>query len=346
MHIVQVTQSYPPSQGGVENHVEAISTRLCKRGHEVTVISADRGVGKRCEVRDGVTIHRYKSVSPGGVYHLSPQVALSIKKCGPDVVHAHNYHALLLPFAAAGAHSSRLIITPHYHGGSESEFRERLLRLYHPIGKHVLNIADAVVSVSEWESKKIHDDFGIETEVIPNGINLEAFLDTTSYGHEQQYLLCVGRLEKYKGIQDVIRSISGLSDYDLLIAGSGPYRDQLKKVAKNVDVADRVHFLGYVSDNVLPSLYRGAEVFISLSSFESFGLTVGEALAAGTPCLVFRRGALLDWESYEGVTGIDTKEPEDVINGIVQAESLSPCPQSVPRWDEHVDKLEKLYLGE
>lgn len=346
MHIAQVTQSYPPSQGGVENHVEAISTRLSKRGHKVTIISADAGIGEKHELRDGVSVHRCRSISPNGVYHLSPQVMLAIRKYDPDIIHVHNYHALLLPFAAVAAHNSKLIITPHYHGGSESELRDRLLSLYYPIGKRVLNRADAIISVSKWENKKIKDDFGIETEIIPNGIEVEEFLDVEPYEHGRQYLLCVGRLEKYKGVQDVIRAIVNLPAYDLLIAGSGPYRDRLEEVVKEEGVSGRVHFLGYVSDHALPSLYSGAEVFITLSSFESFGLTVGEALAAGAPCLVLRRGALVDWESYKGVIGIDTKEVEDVIDGIIQAESLSSCPQSVPRWEDHVDKLEQVYRAE
>lgn len=343
MRIVQVTQSYPPSQGGVENHVEAISNRLVDAGHKVIVISADAGTGERSEIQTGVTIRRFRSLSPSGAYHFAPQVVGAIRKYKPDVVHAHNYHALLLPFAAIAATNTTLVVTPHYHGGSDSKFRDRLLKLYHPIGQWALNQADAVVAVSDWERKQLKNDFDIQAEVLPNGINVERFFNVQPYQHENPYVLCVGRLEKYKGVQHVIKSMADLPEYDLLVAGSGPYREQLKSTARQAGVAGRVNFLGYVSDDRLPSLYRGAEVFVTLSSFESFGLTVGEALAAGTPCLVLRRGALVDWESYDGVIGVSTRESENVAKGIIKAQSQSVQPQSVPRWDDHVNRLEQIY---
>ena len=343
MRVVQVTQSYPPSQGGVENHVEAISTRLVEAGHDVTVISADAGAGKRSETRDGVVIRRFRSLSPSGAYHFAPQVAGAIRSRDPDVVHVHNYHALLLPFAAFVANDATLIVTPHYHGGSESSFRDRLLQLYHPIGQWVLDRADVVVAVSNWERKQLRADFDIEAEVIPNGIEVDRFSTGEAYNHDRPYLLCVGRLEKYKGVQHAIRAMTNFPEYDLLIAGSGPYRDQLEDTAEEVNVEDRVRFLGYVSDENLPGLYRGAEVFVTLSSFESFGLTVGEALASRTPCVVLRRGALVDWEEYEGVVGVDSPNPESVRQAVESARSSDTPIDSIPIWDDHVEKLLEKY---
>jgi glycosyltransferase involved in cell wall biosynthesis len=343
MHVVQVTQSYPPSQGGVENHVEAISTRLAEAGHKVTVVSADAGTSNRSETRDGVTVRRYRSLTPSGAYHFAPQVAGAIRRLEPDVVHAHNYHALLLPFAAIAANDAKLVVTPHYHGGSESGFRDRLLQLYHPIGQWVLDRADAVVAVSDWERDQLRADFDIEAKVIPNGIDVDRFSAAEPYDHDRPYLLCVGRLEEYKGVQQVIRAMTEFPNHDLLIAGSGPYREQLETITERANVEDRVRFLGYVSDEELPGLYRGAEVFMTLSSFESFGLTVGEALASGTPCIVLRRGALVDWETYGGVVGIDSPDMESIHQAIKTVCSSDVPVDGIPVWDSHVDKLLDIY---
>lgn len=343
MHVVQVTQSYPPSQGGVENHVEAISTRLVEAGYDVTVLSADAGTGERTESKNGVTVRRYRSFSPKDAYHFAPQVADVIRKIEPDIVHAHNYHALLLPFAAFAARDTPLIVTPHYHGGSETRFRDLLLKIYHPIGQCVLDLANAVVAVSEWERDQLRSDFGIEPKVIPNGIDVDRFSTAEPHNHVRPYLLYVGRLEKYKGVQYAIRTMTEFPDHDLLIAGSGPYKKQLKNVAKRTGVEDCVHFLGYVPDQDLPSLYRGAEVFVTLSSFESFGLTVGEALAAGTPCVVLRRGALVDWETYESVVGVDSPDIKRVSQAVNSVRSLDVDKSRIPRWGDHVERLINLY---
>ncbi|OYR89655.1 glycosyl transferase [Halorubrum sp. E3] len=343
MHIVQVTQSYPPSQGGVEKHVEAISTRLVTRGHEVTIVSADKGVGDPLETRDGVTVRRHKSFSPSGAYHLAPQVASTIRECDPDVVHAHNYHALLLPFAALAVDDATFVITPHYHGGSESGFRSQLLHLYHPIGRRILHHADTVVAVSEWEQKQLQNDFAVEAQVIPNGIEVERFSAANPFEHERPYLLCVGRLEQYKGVQHAIRAIAELPEYDLLIAGSGPYQKHLESIAKQLNVEDRIQFLGYVADEDLASLYAGAEVFVTLSSFESFGLTVGEALASGTPCVILRQGALVDWETYDGVVGVDSPNTGSVVQAIDSVIASDVPIERIPVWEDHVNTLVQVY---
>ena len=343
MFVIQVTPGYPPSQGGVETHVEAISERLSERGHKVTVVSADAGIGDRRERQEGVVIRRCRSIAPGGAYHFAPGVTPAVRRLDPDVVHIHNYHALTLPAAAVACRDARLVVTPHYHGGSASRVRDALLRLYRSVGGRALRSADAVVAVSEWEREQLAADFGVDATVVPNGIEVNRFADALPYDHDRPYLLCVGRLEKYKGVQHAIRALPDLPNYDLLVAGSGPYRADLERIAERTGVAERVDFRGYVPDDALPGLYAGAEVFLALSSFEAFGLTVGEALAAGTPCVVQRRGALDDWERYDGVVGIEEVEPDTVRDAIARAQSSSVESGAVPRWDDHVDRLLQIY---
>ena len=339
MYIVQVTPGYPPSTGGVETHVEAISTRLVERGHDVTVVSADRGVGTARERRDGVEVIRCRGFAPGGAYHISPGVWRPVRRLSADVVHAHNYHSLTLPAAALGAGDARFVVTPHYHGGSESSFRDRLLGLYAPVGGRVLRRADEVIAVSEWERNQLAEDFGVDATVIPNGIEVDRFADAEPYIHDRPYLLCVGRLEEYKGVQHVIRALPELPEYDLLVAGSGPYREELERIAEEKEVADRVEFLGYVDDEELPGLYAGADVFVTLSEFEAFGMTVGEALAAGTPCVVREAGALGEWSRFSGVVPVKDCVTESVVSAVSQTIDVFSQESSIPTWNASVDAI-------
>lgn len=75
----------------------------------------------------------------------------------------------------------------------------------------------------------------------------------------------------------------------MIIVGEGPYRSELERVAHAEGVAEQVDFFGYVSDSRLPGLYAGADVYLNFSGFKPYGITVAEALAAGTVCVV--RGA-------------------------------------------------------
>lgn len=339
MKIIQVTPRYPPRTGGVETHVQQISERLVDRGHEVTVFTADAGASVESHTtRNGVEVRRFRGFAPSDAFHIAPQIALAVRRADADVVHAHNYHSLPMLFAALGVIDERLVVTPHYHGGSASRLRDRLLSLYRPLGRWAMRRADAVIAVSEWERRELQRDFGIDATVIPNGIDVERFADAEPEARERPYLLSVGRLEEYKGIQDVIRALGGLPDFDLIIAGTGPYREQLEAIARDIDVRGRIEFLGYVDTDCLPGLYAGASVYVTLSRFEAFGMTVGEALAAGTPSVVRTGSALDDWTRYTAVSAVDTDEPPVVAEAI---RSMVGTNTSVrpPTWNEVVENL-------
>ena len=344
MKIIQVTPQYPPHSGGVETHVREISKRLVDRGHEVTVHTADRGSGVRThDTQEGVEIRRHRGVAPGGAFHLAPGIAAAIQRADADLVHAHNYHSLPLFFAALSVMDERFVVTPHYHGESASGIRDRMLSLYRPFGDWALRRARAVVAVSEWERNRLREDFSIESTVIPNGLNIERFEHASALERERPYLLTVGRLEEYKGIQYVIRAIPELPEYDLLVAGSGPYREDLEALAQEVGVADRVEFLGYVPDEDLPGLYAGADAYVTLSAFEAYGMTVAEALGAGTACVVQEAGALTDWTDKGGVIGVSDVSSESVASTVENAVRNAEPEWTPPTWDDIVHQLLGVY---
>lgn len=343
MRILQVTPRYPPRTGGVETHVSEISERLTARGHDVTVFTADAGPDvSRREIRNGVRVRRFRGFTPSGAFHIAPGIGPVVRRVAPDVVHAHNYHSLPVFFGAIGAGDARFVVTPHYHGASADDLRNRLLSLYRPFGRWVLRRADAVVAVSDWERDRLREDFGVESTVIPNGLDASRFAAATPMERDRPYLLSVGRLEEYKGVQHAIRALSVLPEYDLLVVGSGDYRDELKRLARKTGVADRVEFFGYVDDDLLPKLYAGADAYLALSEFESYGMTVAEALAAGTPCVVREAGALVEWTHREdcvGVTNPDTGLEEAVRAAV---ERNAPA-EALPTWDDVTDRLLTVY---
>ena len=347
MNIAFVTHRYPPRTGGVETHVRELTTRLASRGHEVTVLSADAGSDVHREsVVDGVRVRRVRSLHPGDAFYVAPGVVRAVRRVDADVLHAHNYHAVPLLFAALGVTDERFVATTHYHGESASGVRDRLLSLYRPLGRWAVRRADAVIAVSEWERDRLEEDFGVSATVVPNGLTVDRFADATPERRDRPYLLCVGRLEAYKGIQHAIRALPELPAYDLVVAGSGPYRDELERVARAAGVAGRVTFLGYVDHARLPGLYAGAEAYLTLSSFEAYGMTVAEALAAGTPSVVREAGALIDWVDTDGVVGVDDpSDTESLASACRDAvgTDTSATAAGITTWDDVTDRMLEVY---
>lgn len=343
MKIVQVTPRYPPHTGGVETHVKEISERFVERGHEVVVLTADAepDVATR-ERRNGVVVKRHRGFAPGGAFHVAPRIAWSVRRERADVVHAHNYHSLPLMFAAVAAGRIPLVVTPHYHSRSADGVRDKLLSVYRPFGGWALRRA-AVVAVSEWERARLRADFGVEATVVPNGLDVERFVNAVPDIREMPYVLYVGRLEEYKGVQHVIRGLQELDDYELIVAGTGPYRRELREIARHEGVDDRVEFLGYVDDDRLPGLYAGAAVYVTLSEFEAYGMTVGEALAGGTPCVVRDGGALGEWTSRPGCVPVKSTDRRTVAAAIRAAVETDPATADLPTWDDVESRISDIY---
>jgi glycosyltransferase involved in cell wall biosynthesis len=197
--------------------------------------------------------------------------------------------------------------------------------------------------VSEWERDQLSNDFGVEATVIPNGVAIDRFAGATPVERNRPYLLTVGRLEEYKGVQHVIRAMAALPEYDLLVAGKGPYQEELEEISRKEGVENQVEFLRYVDDEKLPKLYAGADMYMTMSEFEAYGMTVAEALASGTPCVVSKDAALQGWAQYQGVVGITNISKERIKKAIKTVSVNKITDNSIKTWDEIVESVEETY---
>jgi glycosyltransferase involved in cell wall biosynthesis len=114
--------------------------------------------------------------------------------------------------------------------------------------------------------------------------------DAAPSPHGRPYYLFVGRLEKYKGVQDLIEAFRGPGEYDLLIVGAGTYERQLKAQAEGLE---RIRFAGWAPQESLGPYYSHALALLAPSvTYETFGLTVIEANARGVPVIARDLGPL------------------------------------------------------
>ncbi|GAB6064079.1 glycosyltransferase family 4 protein [Deferrisoma palaeochoriense] len=172
------------------------------------------------------------------------------------------------------------------------------LRGIGPKVRWTLRNADALIAVSRGLLDRMVA-LGADPErchLVPNGVDLERFAPTEAADGGRPRLLTVCNLVAGKGVDTVIRALAGLgADAELWVAGDGPERPRLERLARDLGVAERVRFLGRVPHTEMPGLYARARVFCLASRAEGCPNVVLEALASGVPVVATAVGGIPEW---------------------------------------------------
>jgi glycosyltransferase involved in cell wall biosynthesis len=347
MKILQVSPTYLPIMDGGAEYVKNISERLATT-YEVIVFTCDSsGKLPKEEFINGVRVKRFRCFSPGNAYYLSPGMTAEMMKNQFDIVHAHNYHALPLYFSHF-AKKNRFIVNPYYHAHGHTPFRNLLFKLYKPLGGHVLGIANKIISLSYTEKAALIKDFpriSDKITTIPPGNNLQNNLKNNRFVKNLKNILCVGRLEEYKGVQEIIQVLPLLEEnFRLSVVGKGEYKDSLTALVNNLGLEERVSFYQDLPRIELLKMYSEAGIFVLLSKFESYSIVVAEALACGTPCIVANTSGLTEWVDQKICYGIDYPINYERLASLINSVSGKQIDKIKLRdWDETVQEIINIY---
>jgi glycosyltransferase involved in cell wall biosynthesis len=159
--------------------------------------------------------------------------------------------------------------------------------------------ADRVLAVSERTKRDLIELYDVPEEkiaVTPNGVDPAFSPGGPRDDGASPYALVVGTLQRRKDPEAAIEALALLGDASTLrLVFAGPDKGgqaQAERVAQRTGLAGRVEFRGHVPQDELAALYRGAACLVFPSRYEGFGLPAVEAMAAGTPVVATRAGAL------------------------------------------------------
>ena len=168
------------------------------------------------------------------------------------------------------------------------------------IERNVTAAADGIVVSTGHERAALAQLYDVPKEkvyVIPAGVDLDLFKPGDQAAARDQLglngdrmLLYVGRLEPIKGLEVLMYTLGSMEEPGnvrlLVIGGGGEHDEGYQKMiglARELNIEDRVDFLGSLSHGLLPLYYQAADVCVVPSYYESFGLVALEAMACGTP---------------------------------------------------------------
>ena len=336
MKILLTTDWYKPVVNGVVTSVINLKKELESRGHEVRVLTLSRSYESYAE--NGV--YYIKSLNLEKIYpnaravlpHMEPFVRELIW-WNPDVVHSqcefmtfsyalkiskkcqcpliHTYHTVYEDYI-------------HYLPGGLSNYKtgaklER--KAVACFSKMILSRTSQVI-VPTKKVENILKKYGVgePVSVMPTGVDLSRFKEPITREEknagkkrlgiplENKVLVSVGRLAKEKNLEELLEYFAKLvregngKNLTFLIAGDGPDRERLEKLAEELGIKDQVVFTGMISPDKVAGYYKLGDVFVCASNSETQGITYIEALACGLPALC-RRDDCLSQVVTDGYNG-------------------------------------------
>ena len=318
MRIGMFTDAYTPDINGVVSSIVTLKNALEKAGHEVFVVTTKSSASKD-EVDDHVlrlagieldAFYGYVMTSP---IHLKAME--TIKKMNLDVIHVHTEFGVGIFARIVSSHLSIPLVSTYHTMYEDYTHYVNIFNL-----KSVDKVAKrAVYSLSKLygekctalicpspKTKERLEFYGIKKKihVIPTGLDLDRFqpehtdketrlaLRKEMGVKDDEFLIVyVGRIAAEKSIDIVIETFTIIKKLQkkirLAVVGGGPQLEELRQLAKNLDVEDYVVFTDRKPHTMIPSYYHAADAFVSASLSETQGMTFIEALASGL--VVFAR---------------------------------------------------------
>ncbi|MFN1619993.1 glycosyltransferase family 4 protein [Vibrio rotiferianus] len=214
---------------------------------------------------------------------------------------------------AKGAHC-----IAHFHSPTQDRYLSTFLgRLF---TKFILLPFDQVVVLTPWWKERFSIVTGSRSvHVVSNPLEQHMIDTATQYMEHPRTawqggklrLLSMARLVEGKGVELVIKGLACLpDDVELTIAGDGPMKPELEKLAEALGVQNRVTFVGWVDTEQKSQLLKEADIFCLPSEYDSFGMVFIEAMAYSLPVIAFGWGPITDVVTPETGVALDSNLDE------------------------------------
>ncbi len=292
-----VSEYFYPHLGGITEHVYYYARELLRRGFEVTLFTGYQGEDPGIPPLSGLKIvrlgrsipifsnHSFAKVTLG--WNIGAKIQAALRDHPVDILHIHSATMPMLPLLFQKYSRTTTIGTLHTYFDSSLFYR-----LFHRPIQGYLDALDGIIAVAPSCISAMQRYFTFEAgsyRVIPNGVDIDWFSKPSGrlekHAAPRPTVLFLGRLDPRNGLDILLQAfpivLQSIPHARLIIAGDGPLRAMYEEQAKAY-LNRSVFFDGPIRD-LRPDYFAASTVFCYPATKASFGITLLEAMAAGTP---------------------------------------------------------------
>ena len=284
MKVVVDATAMPGLRAGAAHYVIELLRAVDGSDADVHVLVKDADSAELASIVPGAEVH---PVRVGGrasrMAWSHTLLARRVNALRPDVFHGPHYtlpSGLRCP-SVVTFHDPTFFTHPQLHERTKVAYFTRAAR-------SAVRRAARVIAISQYARRGAVEHAGADPErvdVVLHGVDIERFSPSEDHRDRPPYVLFVGTLEPRKDVPSLIAAWDELDvPHELVIAGQrGWGTDAIDRAIAGARKRDAIRLAGYVPDDELVELYRGADAFVYPTFAEGFGLPVLEAMACGTP---------------------------------------------------------------
>jgi|GEM_PF-2283387 len=372
LNIAQVTPYFYPACGGIENATFEVSKRLVKLGHRVTVYTSksnfsDFNTLPNEEIIEGIVVKRFpEHFNIMGTWF--PKISAD-----EDVIHLQNYNIHPHTYLIAKYHNKKPVVVTFHGGFSQvSPYYPFTPTLYgvskyfwqYLFGRRYLRKIDILIALNEWEKQDLIFKCAPEDRfrILPNGLGTESFEDCGSIKMDKPYIFNMCRISLVKSLDHIIKVLPSIPDVYYVVAGTDPSEgtpelERLRKLVKELNLEDRVFFVGTKTGAEKYRYISGALAVVISSEWEMLSITILEAMAQGRIVIASdNHGNQSIVKNRKNGFIYKYGDLEALKNLVIRALKLDPvmvkCASAAKkemfekyRWDSIVGKLEEIYCN-
>jgi glycosyltransferase involved in cell wall biosynthesis len=343
---------------GIETFYEEAGSRLAERGHLVTVYCRSKFTPP-CSVFRGMRVVRFPALPSKHLetlfHSLISMVHATLSRY--DVIHIHAIGSSVFAWLPR-LRGCETVVTVHALDWQRPKWKKVARWCLRLAERASVSLPSKTIAVSRAIAGYLRTEYGVESAVVPNGVNLHAAPGSERV-HQlglvpQKYVLCVGRLSEEKGFHDVIQAFNAIApgEFHLVFAGGATYDSRYEQVLR-ASAGPDVRFLGWIDQQTLGELYSSSALFVLPSSLEGLSVALLEAMSYGAPVLVSDIAPNLEvvgdagWIFRQGDVEDLASALEDALSKPAERNTQGQRGRARVEanftWETTVDRLEEVY---